>query len=241
MEEVKPYQDREGGKKEQVREMFNNISKRYDLLNHLLSLGIDRLWRKKSISYLKEKPANKILDIATGTGDFAIEALSLKPDSIVGVDISELMLEQGKIKIKRKGYDNIIELEVGDAENLRFEDETFNAATVGFGVRNFENLTKGLMEINRVLKKDSKLVVLEFSKPHAFPVKQLYHLYFNKILPFIGSFISNDSRAYSYLPESVNAFPEGPEFIEIMTNCGFNDIIQKKLMNGIASIYVGKK
>jgi len=241
MAEVKPYSDQEGGKKEQVRSMFNNISKRYDFLNHFLSMGIDRLWRKKSISYLESIHPKKILDVATGTGDFAIESLSLKPDSVIGIDISELMLEVGIKKMKSKGFSDIIKLEVGDSENLNFEDNTFDAITVGFGVRNFEDLPKGLSEMNRVLVKNGKLVVLEFSKPQNFPIKQIYGLYFAKILPFIGSVVSKDKRAYSYLHESVDAFPEGDKFIDIMKECGFEDVEQKRLFNGIASIYVGKK
>ncbi len=241
MAEVKPYENQEAGKKEQVRTMFNNISSNYDFLNHFLSLGIDKLWRKKSVSLLKADQPKRILDVATGTGDFAIESLKLKPESIIGVDISELMLEEGKKKMVKKGFDDVISMEVGDSENLRFEDNSFDAITVGFGVRNFENLEKGMKEMCRVLRKDGKLVVLEFSKPHSFPFKQIYNLYFTRILPFIGRSISKDKRAYSYLHESVNAFPEGPDFLQIMEKCGFQDGSQTRLFNGIASIYVGKK
>jgi demethylmenaquinone methyltransferase/2-methoxy-6-polyprenyl-1,4-benzoquinol methylase len=240
MQEVKPYKE-EGGKKEQVRTMFNNISQSYDFLNHFLSLGIDKLWRKKSIKLLRADQPRIILDVATGTGDFAIESLSLNPESVTGIDISELMLEKGQEKIRNKGYDKIIKLEKGDSENLAFDDNTFDAITVGFGVRNFEDLPKGLSEMCRVLKNGGKLVVLEFSKPSTFPFKQLYYLYFTKILPFIGSLVSKDKRAYSYLHESVDAFPEGKDFMDIMTKCGFGEVNQTRLMNGIASIYVGKK
>jgi len=238
---VKPYKDEEIGKKEQVRRMFNNISQRYDFLNHFLSMGIDRIWRKKSIAFLKADNPKKILDVATGTGDFAIASLTLNPEQVVGIDISEKMLEEGLKKIISKGYDQIIELHVGDSENLDFPDYSFDAITVGFGVRNFENLSKGLDEMYRVLNENGKVVVLEFSKPQGFPFKQIYHLYFTKILPFIGSLVSKDKRAYSYLHESVDAFPEGKDFLKIMEKSGFSDVSQSRLMNGIASIYVGKK
>lgn len=238
---IKPYTSEDRGKKEQVREMFNNISGRYDFLNHFFSLGIDRLWRRTAVRKLVADRPKKILDIATGTGDFAIECLRLNPEKIVGIDISREMLEVGRKKIAKKGLDKIIELEIGDAENLKFEDESFDAAVVAFGVRNFESLEKGLTEINRVLKKDARLVILEFSQPHSFPVKQLYGFYFSKILPALGALISGDKRAYTYLNESVNAFPEGRNFLEILNKCSFGDVSQSRLMSGIASIYVGKK
>lgn len=241
MKEVKPYTNQESGKKEQVRKMFNNISDRYDFLNHFLSLGIDRNWRKKSVKLLMNDKPKKILDVATGTGDFALASLRLNPESVVGIDISENMLEVGNKKIKSKGLENIVSLRLGDSENLKFEDNSFDAITVGFGVRNFENLKKGLDEMYRVLKDNGKLVVLEFSKPDTFPVKQIYSLYFTKILPAIGSLLSKDKRAYSYLHESVDAFPEGKDFIKILSDCGYKNLNQYKLLNGIASIYVGKK
>lgn len=240
MQEVKPY-EKEGGKKEQVRTMFNNISRRYDFLNHFLSLGIDNMWRKKSIKLLRDVNPKVILDVATGTGDFAIASLKLKPESVTGIDISEKMLEMGVEKMKKKGLDKIIKLQKGDSENLAFEDNTFDAITVGFGVRNFENLKKGLSEMRRVLRNEGKLVVLEFSKPNSFPFKQIYNLYFTRILPVIGAAVSNDKRAYSYLHESVEAFPEGEHFLSIMKETGFKEVSQQRLMNGIASIYIGKK
>lgn len=239
--EVKPYSNEELSKKDQVRLMFNNISGRYDFLNHFLSMGIDRIWRKKAISLLKGDNPKIILDVATGTGDFAIQSLSLNPDHVTGIDISDMMLEVGKVKLAKKGLENKITLQVGDSEDISFEDNHFDAATVGFGVRNFENLEKGLKEVQRVLKPGCKFVVLEFSKPNSFPFKQIYYFYFTKILPLIGSTVSKDKRAYSYLHESVDAFPEGADFIQIMESCGFNETNQIKLMNGIASIYVGKK
>lgn len=238
---VIPYKEQSGGKKEQVATMFNNISKKYDFLNHFLSLGIDIIWRKKSIKLLKELQPKVILDIATGTGDFAIEALSLKPTKIIGIDISEGMLAVGKEKIKNKGLDHIITLQLGDSENLIFDDNYFDAYTVGFGVRNFENLEKGLAEMLRVLKPNGRAVILEFSKPKKFPVKQLYHFYFNRILPSIGNLISKDNAAYTYLPESVNAFPEGEEFIKILNKLGYKNVKAIPLLFGISSIYTATK
>ena len=238
---VIPYKEQSGGKKEQVATMFNNISKKYDFLNHFLSLGIDIIWRKKSIKLLKELQPKIILDIATGTGDFAIEALSLNPTKIIGIDISEGMLAVGKEKMKQKGVDHIIDLQLGDSENLSFDSNYFDAYTVGFGVRNFENLEKGLSEMLRVLKPNGRAVILEFSKPKAFPVKQLYHFYFNSILPIIGNLISKDNAAYTYLPESVNAFPEGNEFIQILNKLGYKNVQVIPLMFGISSIYTATK
>lgn len=238
---VTPYKDLEKSKKEQVASMFNNIAKRYDFLNHFLSLGIDILWRKKAVGLLKKDNPKLILDIATGTGDFAIEAMSLNPDKITGVDISDGMLEIGKEKIKNRNLSHKIELFKGDSENLPFEENSFDAITCGFGVRNFENLEKGLSDMNRVLKKGGMVVILEFSKPLKFPVKQLYSFYFTRLLPFIGRMISKDSSAYTYLPESVDAFPDGANFLCILSKQGFSETRCIPLMFGIASIYTGKK
>jgi len=238
---VIPYKEQQGGKKEQVATMFNNISKKYDFLNHFLSLGIDILWRKKAIKLLKPHQPKVMLDIATGTGDFALEALSLKPTKIIGIDISEGMLAVGKDKIKAKGVDSIIDLQLGDSENLPFDNDYFDAYTVGFGVRNFENLEKGLTEMLRVLKPNGKAVILEFSKPKKFPIKQVYNFYFNNILPGIGKLVSKDNAAYTYLPESVNAFPEGEEFVQILSKLGYKEIKNMPLMFGIASIYYASK
>ena len=221
--------------------MFNNISPYYDFLNHFLSLGIDVLWRKKAVRQLRDLHPKQILDIATGTGDLAIEALSLKPEQVVGVDISEGMLQKGRQKLAKKGLMDYIRLELGDSENLPFKDDTFDAATAGFGVRNFENLEAGLTDIHRVLKPGGKLVVLEFSRPETFPVKQMYNFYFSNILPQMGRVVSKDQRAYSYLPESVAAFPSGKAFEEIMQKCGFGDTSSQPLTFGIASIYTGRK
>ncbi len=240
-EKVIPYKDKTSGKKEQVAEMFDNISRRYDFLNHLLSMGIDKRWRKKAISLLREDQPKKILDVATGTADFAIAASKLNPDEIKGIDISEGMLEIGRQKLKKLGQADLIELKYGDSEDIPFEDNTFDAITVAFGVRNFENLEKGLSEIQRVLKKDSKVVIIEFSKPKGFPIKQLYNFYFNNILPFIGKAISKDSSAYTYLPESVNAFPEGKDFEEILLKLEYEVLKTYPLFFGIASIYQARK
>ena len=221
--------------------MFNSISKRYDFLNHFLSMGIDKLWRKKAIRLLSNKSVEKLLDIATGTGDFAIEALKLNPKQIIGADISDGMLQVGKEKVKKKKIDHIISFELGDAENLNFTDNTFDAITVGFGVRNFENLEKGLADMYRVLKPKGQVAILEFSKPKNFPVKQLYHFYFLNILPFTGRMISKDSSAYTYLPESVQEFPDSELFLNIMNKIGYRNTKQYPVSFGIASIYIGEK
>lgn len=221
--------------------MFNNIAPRYDFLNHVLSLGIDKGWRKKAVQILQEAKPSVILDVATGTADFAIASSKLKPLRIEGIDISGGMLEKGREKIKRKGLEKIIFLSQADSEKMTFNDNTFDAITVGFGVRNFENLDKGLSEMYRVLKPGGTALVLEFSKPVMFPVKQVYQLYFTYILPFIGRLISKDQAAYSYLPESVKAFPSGYDFLEVYKRAGFIQTSQLPLTFGIASIYIGKK
>jgi demethylmenaquinone methyltransferase/2-methoxy-6-polyprenyl-1,4-benzoquinol methylase len=238
---ITPY-DSTTGKKEQVAEMFDNIAPKYDFLNQLLSLGVHKGWRKKSVKKLISLQPKILLDVATGTGDFAIEANKrLNPDKIIGVDISEGMMKFGRIKLKEKKLDHKIELQNGDSENLPFADNTFDAITVGFGVRNFENLEKGMAGMFRVLKPGGKLVVLEFSRPRKFPIKQLYNFYFNRVTPFIGKLFSKDNRAYKYLPESVNAFPDGEKFIEIMKKTGFSAPEWQPLTFGIASIYTGRK
>ena len=221
--------------------MFNNISAKYDFLNHFLSLGIDKLWRKRAIRELKTLKPKKILDIATGTGDFALEALKINPQNVIGVDISEGMLKVGMEKMKTKQVDHIISLRLGDSENLPFEENTFDAITVGFGVRNFENLNKGLSEMLRVLKPGGKAVVLEFSKPKIFPVKQLFGFYSRIFIPFFGKLFSKDKRAYSYLPESVKVFPEGQSFLNILSEVGYSEVNSIRLSGGIATIYVGTK
>lgn len=238
---VVPYKENTKGKKDQVASMFNNISKNYDLLNHLLSLGIDILWRKKAIRLLKKEKPKNILDIATGTGDFSLEALALRPEKIIGVDISEGMLAVGKTKMKERGVDHIIDLQLGDSENLQFEDNSFDAVIVSFGVRNFENLEKGLAEMFRVLKPSGSVVIIEFSKPKAFPLKQVFNFYFTSILPKIGKVISKDQSAYTYLPESVQEFPDGDRFLGILQKLGYKQTKCIPLTFGISSIYQGKK
>jgi len=238
---VVPYKDRNEGKKEQVTRMFDNISKHYDLLNHVLSLGIDVIWRKKAIKMLQKDRPKLILDIATGTGDFAIEALALEPEKVIGVDISEGMLHEAKKKIKKKKVDHLIELQMGDSEKLLFPENKFDAVIVSFGVRNFENLEKGLSDMYRVLKPGGKTVIIEFSKPEKFPMKQGYNFYFKYILPQIGKMISKDNEAYTYLPESVQDFPYGRDFLSILEKVGFKNTKCKPLTFGISSIYVGEK
>ncbi|MFZ6011262.1 MAG: bifunctional demethylmenaquinone methyltransferase/2-methoxy-6-polyprenyl-1,4-benzoquinol methylase UbiE [Bacteroidota bacterium] len=238
---VVPYKEEQASKKEQVAKMFNNISRRYDFLNHFLSLGIDRGWRRKAIRYLQPLRPRTILDVATGTGDFALQALALNPDKIVGIDISEGMLEVGRQKIQQRGLKDKVELRSGDSENLQFEENKFDAVTVAFGVRNFENLERGLEEIFRVLKPGGMLVVLEFSRPRRFPLKQLYNFYFKAILPKIGRLISKDGSAYTYLPASVEAFPDGENFENILRKVGYKNTTCKALTFGISSIYTGRK
>ncbi|MFT4032828.1 MAG: bifunctional demethylmenaquinone methyltransferase/2-methoxy-6-polyprenyl-1,4-benzoquinol methylase UbiE [Siphonobacter sp.] len=238
---VVPYKQEDSSKKEQVAKMFDNISHRYDFLNHFMSLGIDILWRKKAINLLKPEKPQTILDIATGTGDFALEALKLNPKKIVGVDISEGMLSHGREKMKRLGVENIIDLQKGDSEKLSFADNSFDAVIVSFGVRNFEDLEKGLSDMNRVLRPGGTCVVLEFSKPKGFLFKQLYNFYFKYITPTIGKWVSKDRVAYSYLPESVQAFPDGQDFLNIYERVGFRQTKCIPLTFGISSIYIGKK
>jgi len=238
---VLPYKQDSAAKKDQVARMFDNISSDYDFLNHFLSLGIDILWRKKAIAELKLLKPKKILDVATGTGDFAIEAIKLNPEKVIGVDISEGMLNVGRKKMKAKAYDDRIELRYGDSEKLPFEDDSFDAVIVAFGVRNFENLENGLKEMFRVVRKGGKIVVLEFSKPVKFPFKQLYNFYFKFVLPKIGRWVSKDSSAYTYLPESVQAFPDGEGFTKILDHLGYKDTQCKPLTFGISSLYIGTK
>lgn len=221
--------------------MFDTISARYDFLNHLLSLGIDRSWRRKAIRMLRDGQPKYILDVATGTGDFAIQALSLNPDKVVGIDISEGMLNKGRAKLAERKLGERIELLKGDSENIPFEGNKFDAVTVAFGVRNFENLERGLQEIHRVLRPGGQLVVLEFSKPRIFPFRQIFNFYFRFILPRIGSLVSKDRSAYRYLPESVRDFPDGERFTAILRKVGFNQTACKELTFGISSVYSARK
>ena len=238
---VVPYKDAQESKKSQVAQMFNSIAGKYDFLNHFLSAGIDIYWRKQAVKIMGQNKPALLLDIATGTGDFAIEALQLNPEKIIGVDISEGMLAVGQEKIKKKNLTGKIELQLGDSENLTFADNTFDGTMAAFGVRNFENLNQGLSEMYRVLKPGGRIVVLEFSKPQGFPFKQVYNFYFKQILPVFGKLISKDQAAYTYLPESVQAFPDGADFINILKQVGFKNTQWHSLTFGISSIYTGLK
>lgn len=241
-DKVTPYGQQQLSKTQQVAGMFDNISPRYDLLNRVLSAGLDVWWRKKAIAQLKKLKPGRVLDLATGTADLAIEAYrQLKPVKITGIDISAGMLSLGREKLQKMGLDAHIDLQQADASQLPFADASFDAATVAFGVRNFENLEAGLRSINRVIKPGGRLVVLEFSQPTVFPVKQFYWLYARQVLPLIGRMISKDPRAYTYLPESVAAFPAGKEFEGILKNCGFGHTETRSLTFGIVSVYIADK
>jgi demethylmenaquinone methyltransferase/2-methoxy-6-polyprenyl-1,4-benzoquinol methylase len=239
---VVPDKDSDLSKKQQVAEMFNDIAFRYDFLNRFLSAGIDIRWRKKALGYLKELKPRHILDVATGTGDVAIMASGLlKPEKITGIDISDGMLEVGRKKVKGLGLEKQIELLNGDSETISFADNTFDAVTVAFGVRNFQNLEKGLSEILRVLKPGGKLVVLEFSKPRFPVIRSFYNVYMKVVTPGMGKLFSKNRNAYSYLDESIKKFPEGKNFTQILENLGYNNIQSAALSMGICSIYCGKK
>lgn len=239
---VVPSKDSSLGKKEQVADMFDRIAYRYDFLNRFLSGGIDIWWRRRAISQLKEIKPQIMLDVATGTGDFAIMAHKrLKPGKIIGIDISTGMLNLGKKKIAKLQLTNQIELQQGDSETINFETNTFDAVTVAFGVRNFENLRKGLAEMLRVLKPGGKLVILEFSKPRQKVFKGLYNTYMNLVAPKIGKWISKDCDAYQYLNDSVKVFPEGKHLLSILEQTGYSDTYFKTLSLGICTIYCGRK
>ena len=238
---VLPHSYSGSGKKEKVESMFDSIASRYDLLNRVLSAGIDRRWRKKVIRILSEHRPQYILDIATGTADLAIAAAQIKPNRITGIDISSGMLEVGRKKIEKKKLARMIDLINADSTNMPFAEQSFDAITVGFGIRNFEDLEKGLSEMFRVLKNGGITVILEFSKPQGFPVKQLYSLYSRKIMPAIGQLLSKQKAAYEYLPESVNAFPYGVQLLKKLEEQGFKDTKWIPLTFGIASIYLAYK
>lgn len=227
------------GKKEAVAAMFDSIAPRYDLLNRVLSFGIDKGWRRKAIAMLRDARPARILDVATGTADLAIEALKLDPEKVVGVDISEEMLRVGRLKVEEMGEHDRIELRRGDSERLPFSDRQFDAAIVAFGVRNFENLNRGLAEIHRVLKPGGMLVILEFSHPRVFPVKQVYGFYSRFILPRVGRAVSGNDGAYRYLPDSVAAFPDGDDFLDRMREVGYGELQCRPLTFGVASLYCG--
>ncbi len=242
MQMIKPDNSSPESKKRQVEDMFDSIAPRYDFLNSFLSAGIDSLWRKKAMGILKSVRPRYILDVATGTGALALEAYRmLKPEKITGIDIAEQMLAIGREKVKKMGLEKRIELLKGDSENLPFADNSFDAVTVAFGVRNFENLEGGLTEMKRVLKPGGKIVILEFSTPRSFLYKQVYHLYFSYILPLWGRLISKSKNAYTYLPESVKHFPEGEGFVAYLRNCGFRDILAQPLTFGTCTLYTAEK
>lgn len=242
METIIPYKSSQKSKKEQVAEMFDKISPTYDLLNRLLSAGIDKSWRKKALYMLKGSQSQFILDVATGTADLAILAQKmLNPQKIIGIDISEGMLALGREKIQKLGLSEKILLQTADSENLPFADGSFDTVMVSFGVRNFAHLEQGLSEIYRVIQPKGKIMILEFSKPSAFPIKQLYQFYSKTFLPWLGKLISKDKAAYEYLPKSVEAFPEGKNFVQILEKIGFKNVIFKPLSFGICSVYTGEK
>ena len=238
---IKPYKNSSKGKKEQVAAMFDNISANYDGLNRVISFGIDISWRKKVVQLVSKNNPKQILDIATGTGDLAIMMSQLNPDKIIGLDISAGMLDVGKRKIANVNLSDKIDMVVGDSENMPFDDNTFDAITVSFGVRNFANLDKGLTEINRVLKPGGTFVVLETSNPTKFPFKQGYKFYTTYILPFIGKIFSRDKAAYSYLCESANIFPFGEAFDNILQKNGFINTEYRPVTFGVATIYSATK
>lgn len=238
---VTPYKKQDKSKKEQVAEMFDNISPSYDKLNRSLSFGIDVLWRKKLKRKLRKANPRTILDVATGTADVAIEISNLNPEQITGVDISEGMLEMGRQKVKNKNLQNVITLQNGDSEDLQFTDSSFDAITVAFGVRNFENLEKGLAEMHRVLKPGGTILILEFSQPTSFPIKQLYNFYFSRFIPWWGKVVSKDQSAYQYLFDSVQSFPYGEALRKIMENVGYKDITFEPVTFGIVTLYKGSK
>jgi len=225
-----------------IAKMFDRISPKYDRLNHLLSLNIDKTWRKKTAKAVAKSQPETILDLATGTGDLAIALAKYNPQAhIIGLDISEKMLEIGKAKIAKQGLDNQINLRLGDAAALPFESQFFDAVTVAFGVRNFENLQQGLSEICRVLKPNGQVYILEFSMPERFPIKQAYRLYFKQILPKIGKQVSKDDWAYSYLPESVERFPKPAAFLQTLNDNGLSEASTRSLTWGIATLYTARK
>ena len=229
-------------KKVSVESMFDSIAWRYDFLNHFLSFNFDRIWRRRAIKIISRSFVSpSVLDVATGTGDMAIEAMRLNPSRISGIDISNKMLEIGRKKIVQKGLEGKIELIKGDSEKIPFNNDFFDVAMVAFGVRNFADPLKGLTEMKRVIRQGGMIMVLEFSKPKRFPFKPLYNFYFKNILPVFGRLFSKDKTAYSYLPDSVMRFPDNEEFLKLLVHAGFSDLKQVKLTGGVASIYTGFK
>lgn len=240
-ESIKPYSN-EGAKGEQVERMFDQIAHSYDFLNHTLSLGIDRSWRKAAIDSLKPYAPQRILDVATGTGDFALMAVDrLQPQSLIGADLSEGMLSVGREKVERAGKSDIITLQKEDCMALSFEDNTFDAVTVAYGVRNFEDLDRGLREMLRVLKPGGRLVIIELTSPVRFPMKQLFWLYAHVWMPMVGKLVSRDSRAYSYLPATMEAFPQSEVMQGIIEKAGFQSVKFRRFTFGLSTLYTAEK
>jgi demethylmenaquinone methyltransferase/2-methoxy-6-polyprenyl-1,4-benzoquinol methylase len=240
-EQIKPY-NKNGEKGELVEQMFDNIAPTYDTLNHRLSLDIDKMWRKQAIKQLKSFAPKTMLDIATGTGDFAImSSLILHPTKLIGVDISEGMMNIGREKVKRMNLDNSISFKKDDCLSLSFQDETFDAITAAFGIRNFQNLEKGLSEMYRVLKRNGVLSIIELTEPVSFPMKQLFKLYSHTFLPVYGKLISKDKCAYKYLIDSIEAFPQGETIVDVLKNIGFTEARFKRLSFGICTMYFARK
>jgi demethylmenaquinone methyltransferase / 2-methoxy-6-polyprenyl-1,4-benzoquinol methylase len=237
---VTPYNDTRS-KKQQVEEMFDNIAYRYDFLNHLLSMGIDILWRKRAVKYIGTIKPKRILDVASGTGDFAFEALSLNPEKVIGFDLSEGMMKLGREKARKMKVADRVEFVKGDSEKMPFAENSFDAITVGFGVRNFENLEEGLKEMFRVTRSEGKVVILEASMPQNAIIRAVFSLYFGRIVPLVGKVFSKDARAYSYLPESVLAFPHGLGLVRILENIGFRKVEWKPLTFGACAFYTMEK
>lgn len=240
-EHIKPYNS-EGNKKDQVEQMFDNIAPAYDPLNHILSLGIDRIWRNTAINWLKPFNPKQMLDIATGTGDFAILAgKKLAPQNLIGVDISEGMMQVARQKVQKKNLSSIIQFQKEDCLNMSFPDNSFDAAIIAFGVRNFADLDNSLKEINRVLRHNGHMVILELSTPVTFPMKQLFGIYAKIVLPTIGRLISKDNSAYTYLPKTIKAFPQGEIMKGIIAKAGFKEVIFQRLTMGICTLYMATK
>lgn len=239
-DQITPYQS-DATKKEQVRNMFDNIAPKYDLLNRMLSLGIDQYWRRSALKKLRQYQPGHVLDVACGTGDFSIAALKYGVHEVTAVDLSAEMLSKGRDKVHSKGLESKIKMVQGDSEELAFPDDTFDAATVAFGVRNFEHLEAGLRDIRRVLKPGAPLLILEFSRPKVFPVKQLFQFYFRTICPLVGRLVSGDGKAYTYLYESVQAFPEREQMADILQQQGYRSVQWRTYTFGICALYIGEK
>ncbi len=236
---VTPYSP-DGSKREQVEQMFDNISPKYDLLNRVFSLGIDQAWRRKVIRLVGQEPVEHLLDVATGTADLAILA-TRKAARVTGVDISEGMLEHGRVKVKDRNLQDRVVLQKADSVDMPFAENTFDAVTVAFGVRNFEQLEKGITEMRRVLKPNGRMFILEFSKPQRTPFRQLFRFYFHRVMPFVGRLVSKDNAAYTYLPKSVDAFPEGKDFVHLLQRTGMKEAKAQALTGGIATLYIARK